>query len=198
MSSYSFGNEYGTDEINVGSYDIRDYLNTNDANNLHQINAIRDREVRILKKIKLYQPTCEQNRNRDVINYCHPNIYSKDGDYLERRRLDNIKNIEDHYFSGRQIRVNDCIPDTQKKIPKKIKEGFQSTNGYDDVSDMEYLQKDMEELEKKNNVLIMFVFFLAIIVIIQYAKITNDSKPVQLMLIPQSNQQPQTSQESDK
>ena len=63
---------------------------------------------------------------------------------------------------------------------------------------MEYLQKDMEELEKKNNVLIMFVFFLAIIVIIQYAKITNDSKPVQLMLIPQSNQQPQTSQESDK
>lgn len=187
MSSYSFGTEYGTDEINFGSDDIRDYLNTNDSNNLHKINSIRDREVRLLKKIKHYQPTCEQNKNRKIINYCHPNIYSRDGEYDERQRLDTINNIENHYFSGRQLRVNDCIPGKTKKIHKKNREGFQ----YSDIDDVQYLQKEMEDLEKKNNMLVIFVFFLVIVVLIQYAKVNNDNKPVQLMFLPQSGQQPQ-------
>jgi hypothetical protein len=52
----------------------------------------------------------------------------------------------------------------------------------------------MEDLEKKNNMLVLFIFFLVIVVLVQYAKVNNDSKPMQLMFIPQSNQTPQMAQ----
>lgn len=190
MSSYSFGTEYGTDQINVGSDNIRDYLNANDSNSMHQINTIRDREVRLLKKLKQYTPTCDQNRNRTSIDFCHPNVYSQDGVYDTSRRRDIIDNIENNYYSGRQLRVNNCLPSKLKKKSSggtTVKEGF----GVDDV---QYLQDEMEDLEKKNNMLVLFIFFLVIVVLVQYAKVNNDSKPMQLMFIPQSGQTPQMAQ----
>ena len=55
MSSFLFGTEYGTDQISVGSDNIRDYLNKDDSNELSQINAIRDKEMRLFKKLNQQQ-----------------------------------------------------------------------------------------------------------------------------------------------
>lgn len=166
--SYS-GPDYGYDQISVNSDDLKDFLYTTNANRLHDISKIREREVRLLRKINQYKPTCQENRDRNTIDYCHPSIFSKAGSYIEQQRMDTRKNIEDHYYSGRQFRVRDCTDAT--------KEGF-STN------DMQYLQNELYELEQKNNMLTMFIFFLFIVVMIQYAKVSNDTRPMQVLMMP--------------
>lgn len=166
MSSYSFDTEYGTDQISVGSDDIRDYLNSNDSNDLHQINAIRDREVRLLKKINQYSPTCEQN-NRNI-DPCNPSVYAKNVIYKEQHRVN-------------EYPPSICKTYPKKRLPKKstvsVKEGFQ-------IDDVKYLQGEVETLEKKNDMLVLLIFFLVIVVLIQYAKGNNDNKPMQLMFLP--------------
>ena len=182
MSSYSFGTEYGTDEINVGTDEIRDYLKTNDSNNLENINAIRDRETRLLKKIQHYQVSCEKDKNNNAkVDFCSPNVNLKNG-YNEIKR-DIINDIENHYFSGKRLNLNKCI----KEKTKNRREGFQFVDKKQDIYDMEYLKQEMSELEKKNNILLLFIFFLVIIILIQYSNINNDRNSVQLLLLP-SNQ----------
>ena len=48
MSSFSFGSDYGTDQIHVGTDDIVDfnlqYTKNDDINSLSQINAILNKE----------------------------------------------------------------------------------------------------------------------------------------------------------
>ena len=160
------------------------------STSMHQINTVRDREVRLLKKLKQYTQTCDQNRNRASIDFCQPNVYSQDGVYDTHRRRDIIDNIENNYYSDspfKNIRVNNCLP---SKLKKKSSGGTTVTEGFG-VDDVQYLQDELEDLEKKNNMLVLFIFFLVIVVIVQYAKVNNDSKPMQLMFIPQSGQTPQ-------
>jgi hypothetical protein len=173
MSSYEFGDEVGTDQINMTSVDIRDYLSMNGSNQMSQINTIRDRELRLLKKIKHYTPQCPTN---DINNNIHSNEYCKTDFYLHDtphekiRHRDVVDNVEDNYFSGRQIRGDKCIPNNQHKntrpVKKKIMDNF--TN-----ADFEYLNIEMEDLEKRNDSLVLFIFFLVIIVILQYSKINS-------------------------
>ena len=172
MSSFLFGTEYSTDQISAGSDNIRDYLNMDDSNELSQINAIRDKEMRLFKKLNSYTPTCESNKNRKYMDYCQQSVYVNDGMNLEKLRQDIINDIENKYFLGREIRVRDCIPDKTEKIQT---EGFNNFNN---------LQDKISEIEKKNDMLLLFIFFLVIVVIIQYTK--NIDK-MQVMMMPMQN-----------
>lgn len=58
MSSYAFGNEYGTDQIHVDSYNVRHYLN--DSINMND--TIKNRELRIRKKIEEYSPKYDKTQ----------------------------------------------------------------------------------------------------------------------------------------
>jgi hypothetical protein len=183
MSSYSFGAEYGTDEINVGSDDIRDYLNADDSNEMSKINAIKDRETRLMQKIKHYTPTCGGDYKSDP---CNPDVYSIEGQRRHERRRDIAKNIEDHYFSNREMRSR-CTPTKKTDYMKRKTEGF-------NIDEIIYLHDEMEDLEKKNNMLVMFIFFLVVIVLVQYAKCNNDiNKPVNSMYIPNIQKSPPNS-----
>jgi len=157
---YSAGSDYGYDQINVDSGSLKDFLNTTDANRLHNIDKIRERELRILKKIEQIKPTCQENRDRYESGDTPPSLYSKAGSYIEQRRMEKRKNIENYYYSGREMRDQCKESDT--------KEGF---------NDMKYLQHELESAEKKNDMLVVFIFFLAIIIMIQYAKAFNNPQP---------------------
>jgi len=170
-----FGTEYGTDQISAGSDNIRDYLNTDDSNELSQINAIRDKEMRLFKKLNSYTPTCESNKNRKYMDYCQQSVYANDGMNREKLRQDIINDIENKYFSGREIRVRDCIPDKTEKI---------QTEGFNNFNNFNNLQDKISEIEKKNDMLLLFIFFLVIVVIIQYTK--NIDK-MQVMMMPMQN-----------
>ena len=191
MSSFLFGTEYGTDQISAGSDNIRDYLNKNDSNELSQINAIRDKEMRLFKKLNSYTPTCESNKNRKFMDYCQQSVYADDGMHREKLRQDIINDIENKFFSGQEIRGHDCIPDKKEKIKS---EGFNNGNRLDRLdnfnnfnrldngnrldnfnrldnsNNINSIQNKIYEIEKKNDMLLLFIFFLVIVVIIQYTK----------------------------
>ena len=191
MSSFLFGTEYGTDQINVGSDDIGNYINYNNPNNLNQINAIKNKESRLLKKFNQYTPTIKNNtqnnntrnnstRNNNTRNNSTRNnntrnnddsVYANDGLNLDKLRYDIINDIENKYFAGNEISVKDYIQETNEKRvknPRKytgkniVSEGFNVR-----LNDLHY---ELEEMEKKNNMLLVFIFFLVIIIIIQYSK----------------------------
>jgi hypothetical protein len=166
MSSYSFGHEYGTDQINVGFDNVHENLYMDDVNDLHQINAIRDRELRLMKKINQYKPTHKQPKNTHGGFVRSPNIYSENSIPRENQLIDD--------------RYNNVTPTPPQKQIQSVNDGFQA-------DDVKYLQNELMELEKKNNVLVAFVFFLVIIVLIQYAKTNNDNKPMQFMILPSGN-----------
>lgn len=184
--SYSSGIDYGYDQISVEPDDMADLLYTTDANKLHTINKIQERENRLLRKIKEFKPTCQENRQRNSKNYCKPSLFFKEGSYIEHNRMNKRKNIEDYYFGGQEFRGNDC----DKSDPDR-KESFTTT----DVRD---LHEELEELEKKNNIMVMFIIFLVVVVIIQYAKINNDAMPIQMMMLPPNpSKKPQSNQTSE-
>ena len=206
MSSFLFGTEYGTDQISAGFDNIRDYLNKNDSNELSQINAIRDKEMRLFKKLNSYTPTCESNKNRKFMDYCQQSVYADDGMQREKLRQDIINDIENKFFPGQEIRERDCIPDKKEKIKS---EGFNNINRLDNFNRLDNnnfnnfnrldnfnnnfnninsIQNKIYEIEKKNDMLLLFIFFLVIVVIIQYTK--NIDK-MQIMTAPTQQALPQ-------
>lgn len=188
--SYNLGTDYGYDQINIDSNDFRDFLSTTDANRLHNIDKINERETRLLQKINRFKPTCAQNRDRNSIDYCPPSLYSKEGSNIEQNRMEMRKNIEDYYFAGKEYRIGDCRAPQQKNprlksartpIRTDHKEGF-------DGDDLQYLHDELENIEKKNNMLLLFIFFLVIVVVVQYSKINNSAHPMQLMVLPSGSE----------
>ena len=214
--SYNLGTDYGYDQINVDSNDFRDFLATTDANRLHNINKINERENRLIQKINRYKPTCAENRGRNSIDYCPPGLYSKAGSNIEQNRMEMRKHIEDYYFAGKEYRIGDCQSPPQKspqfkpaqeRLRNSVKnyleadrervnsthanstranstrEGFSGGEGFDS-NDLRYLHDELENMDKKNNMLMLFVFFLVIVVMVQYSKINNNSQPMKLMILP--------------
>lgn len=173
---YSSGSDYGYDQITSDHDNLKDILNPPYANRLRSIDKINEREVRLLKKIEQIKPSCQETRDSYSMDYCTSpskgnRLHTKYGSYTEQQRMNKRRNIEDHYFSGREMRVKGC----REKKPKKpeIREGF--------VSDIQFLQDELDAAEKKNNTLIMFVLFLVVVVMIQYSKVSND--PYQKILL---------------
>jgi hypothetical protein len=181
--SYSLGTEYGYDQVHVDANDFRNFLSSTDANTLHTIPSIDNRENRILRKINQFRPSCQENRDRNSIDYCPPNLYSPAGESIESDRMKMRKNIEDYYFSGREHRIGDCRQPEQpkqSKQPSLVKEGMSTTNGGDDI-------RTRTELEKQNNLLVLFAVCLLIIILVQYSKLHNDPR-TQIMLVPSMQQ----------
>jgi hypothetical protein len=203
MSDFS-GAEYGNDQVNFDTDDIKDLLYTTNANQLHDVNKIQEREARILRKINEFRPTCQENRTRNNNSDCKPSIFSHAGSYIEQNRMDRRKNIEDFYFGGREARMRDCndthaIRKEQQNLRKKSQkirfnvDDIQSGSTYKrrtdkketfSAGDAQFLQDEIDEMEKKNNLLVVFIFFLVILVIVQYAKINNGAPPIQVMMLP--------------
>ena len=135
---YSSGTDYGYDQIHIGSEPLEsaglnDFVTSTNANRLHNIDKIREREVRLLKKLNQLKP------NMKNYDYENPSLYNKVGSFIEQQRMDTRKNIEDHYFSGRELRL-------RKKKKKRMMEGFKGN--------MKYIQDELDASEKKNDTLI--------------------------------------------
>ena len=113
---YSSGADYGYDQINVGSDNFKDFLNTTNANRLSNIDKIREREVRLLRKIEQIKPSCQENRDRYSTDHCPPSLYTKAGSYIEQQRMNKRRNIEDHIFQVRR-----CASMSVKLRKKKSK-----------------------------------------------------------------------------
>jgi hypothetical protein len=152
MSSFLFGTEYGTDQINVGSDDIGNYINYNNPNNLNQINAIKNKESRLLKKFNQYTPTIQNNnntrnnntrnnntrnnntrnnntRNNNTRNSDDYSVYANDGLNLDKLRYDIINDIENKYFAGNEISVKDYIQETNEKHVKNHRQNTGNNTG---------------------------------------------------------------------
>ena len=53
------------------------------------------------------------------------------------------------------------------------------------------MQEELEELERKNNMLTFFIFFLVIMIIVQYAKAYNDPMSISVMILDPRATQPE-------
>ena len=203
---YSSGASYGYDEINFYPENLNDFLITTDANRLHKIDKINERETRLLKKIQNIQPTCSDMRERYKTNYCKPNLYSKLGSYVEQKRMNERDNIEDYYFSGRERRITDCREEknvkksenNNKKSEKNVKKSEKNVKKSEknvkkseknvkksEKEGFNSMRDELYNMEQKNNTLILLIVFLVIICIVQYTKCSN-VKPM-VMFLPNPN-----------
>jgi hypothetical protein len=211
INSYLDNAEYGYDQINIGSSDINQILNTLDTNSIHDIDTIREREVRMFNKLNDYQPL-QSNPYNDY----QPNLYGEAGSERVRSRRNVKEDIEKYYYGTGSVlkdqlkypsETNQTTIDYpmlyRKQTPslsqlkamqlkEKKTESFQG-----EISDMEYLQDELYKMEQKNNMFVIFIFFLVIVVLVQYAKGSND--PMRILVvptgssgIPQSNSENQT------
>jgi hypothetical protein len=187
--SYNLGTDYGYDQINISSNDFRDFTLTGDANRLNNIDKINERETRLLQKINRFKPTCEQNRDRNSIDYYPPSLYSKKGSNIEQNRMEMRKNIEDYYFAGKEYSIGNCKTPRRVNTKSNCKEAF-TEEGFNGA-DLQYLHDELKNIEKKNDMLLLFVFFLVIVVVVQYSKINNTSNPMQLMILPTGSETPE-------
>jgi len=177
MSSFSFGAEYGNDQISAGS-DY--YINYDEVNYLSQINKIKNKEDRIYKKINKLS---ECPRSGKIIDYCKTSVYANDGSGRERTRQAIIDDIENQYFSGREP-VKSCNPAPIEKlnampiVMQSNKEPFKSSQRnpaerFDDTD-------RFNELEKNNTMLMYLVLFLVVIIMVQYSK----SEKMHIVMVP--------------
>jgi len=89
MSSYAFGNEYGTDQINIDPYN-------NTQHYLNNTNMIKNREMRILKKFEEYSPKYNTISSVDSEPYYLPSINkinkkNKDVNEISKVNISDIK-----------------------------------------------------------------------------------------------------------
>ncbi len=183
--SYGFGDEYGDDQIHVGVEDVREYLGPFDVNRPGGVKSINARETRLRKKIQQYTPSCERKREMALES---PDFFTRDGMYETRRRKEIRDNIERKYYGDRELRDG---PDCKFECPHK--EQFtqvqsklaNSQNGQkSQQNQMNTMHQEMLEMEKKNNMLVMFIFFLAVVILVQYSKLRNDPRSMQFLVMP--------------
>lgn len=93
--------------------------------------------------------------------------------------LDNNKNNYKGEFMERLERDNYSYIN-KSKTPNSKTESFSNRS-----NDINFLQNEIDEMEKKNNNLIIFIFLLIVVILVQYAKINND--PVRVMFLPTRN-----------
>lgn len=178
MSSFSFGAEYGNDQISAGS-DY--YINYDEVNYLSQINKIKNKEDRIYKKINKLS---ECPRSGKIIDYCKNSVYANDGSGREITRQAIIDDIENQYLSGREP-VKSCNPVPIEKlnampivmqsnaVPFRQSQRKPISESFDDAD-------RFNELEKNNTMLMYLVLFLVVIIMVQYSK----SEKMHIVMVP--------------
>jgi hypothetical protein len=145
-------------------------VSTTDANSLHEINNIRTRENRMFKKLKELQST-QSAPNKDCTSCCDTNICGVRGNQKVNARNNIKNNIEDYSMNNLdETRISEAFG--QKK------------------NDIDFLQNEINIMDKKNSNLIIFIFLLVIIVLIQFAKSSNDPVKVYMMHVPKGNPVP--------
>lgn len=207
VHSYLDNVEYGYDQINVGSSEFNHVLNTLDTNNIHNIDTVREREIRMFNKLNEYQPLqTTPIKKLTSYNYCRPDLFSLGGEQHVQLRHNIKENDEDyHYGSGnnfkdqinyythsnKQEKLGYTQDLYQKQTPRinsnrcNSNKKIQIESFYDNQDDIVFLQEELDKIEQKNNILVIFIFFLVIIVLVQYVKMNND--PIQVLLVPISN-----------
>lgn len=141
MGSYSLGTEYGTDQININSPVFSDFLRRDEYNDFHQINKIKDREIRLYEKIKAYNNI---NNNKECFNYqtIPSTAYSKN--IPDKKILHSAESMAQDSCRGYYVN--------------------QAPNNTDT------LKTEIENLEKKNNTLIVLLCILLVVILTQYSK----------------------------
>jgi hypothetical protein len=190
--SYLSGGEYGYDQIHVGVEDIQAYAGPFDVNRPDGVTALKNRETRLFKKIKNYAPSCERKRE---MAHEDPDFFTRDGMYETHRRQQIRDNIERYRFGDKELRDK---ADCKCKCNKESMSSSNSSNNSSNDSSNEQLndiRHEIMEIEKKNNMLVLFVFFLAVVVLVQYSKLHNDPSAMRVLMMPgnsigQSAEQP--------
>ena len=184
--SYGFGDDFGNDQIHVAVDDVREHLGPFDANRPNGVKTINARETRLRKKIKQYTPSLE--RKQELARE-KPDFFTRDGMYETRRRQDIRDNIELKYYGDKELRAGpscngkDCL---HKEHFVQVKKQLNASKNHqnDQQNQMSDMYQDMMAMEKKNNMLVMFVFFLAVVILVQYSKLRNDPRAMQFLVMP--------------
>lgn len=190
MNSYFNGDEYGYDQINVGSTDFNIYksFNTNT-----QIDNIREREKRLLNKMNNFSSdgnlkpfaTCAPSKECDKYlssskqtnnNHHHDHTYERNYDThgLYPKKKDDCQYYHQNIISGNK---------TIFPFLKREQEGMYGgeTHIGNHNIDVEKLHNQIDELDQKNNLLVIFIFFLVIAILVQYSKHNND--PLKVLMV---------------
>jgi hypothetical protein len=166
MSSYSAGTHYGYDEINVNSTDmsIGGHFESNG------ITSIKTREMRLQQKLNM-------NPMRDPYDDLRVDHYSPMGINQTKLRRQITRNPEDYFIMGQNDYNNRIRKMKTFKSDKK-----QATVGELTIKNNQ-IKKDLDDLERQNNLLTFLAFFLVIMIIVQYARAYNDVKTVSVTIL---------------
>ena len=163
-NSYLTGTEYGYDQISINSDEYYHTLKTLDTNSINKIPTIREREMRVFHKMNI--------PDNNIVCDRKPDLFSPNGVKCKEKR-DNIrKNIEEYYHDTNNGRIARNMLQTQSRpctnnYPHMVHTDKFMQESMSNKSDMEYLINEMSELEKKNNMFLMFIYFLILVIIIR-------------------------------
>jgi hypothetical protein len=184
-------------------------LSTTDANSLHEIDNIKKREDRMFKKLTDLQ-TSQTSPNKDCTNCCGTDICGLKGNQRFETRNNIKKNIEDYQYRPvkypqfdsqgiypgttqltknypnsilQNIKKSENSQSVKRNSNSRISEAFGQSSDTHSDTDIEFLQNEINAMEKKNNNLVIFIFLLVIVVLIQFTKSNND--PVRVFMMPQ-------------
>jgi hypothetical protein len=173
MSSYSAGTQYGYDEINVNSSDFAGIGSNFDSSG---IKSIKSREMRLQQKLNMNQ--CNPYDDLKVDHYSEVGIDRT----KSRRKI--IRNPEDYFVMGQNDytnnnKKNNALESFKNPVDIHIKTLTKKNSK---------MQEVLEELDRKNDILTFFIFFLVIMIIVQYSKSYKDPTISVMILDPRATQ----------
>ena len=173
IQSYLSGEEYGYDQINVGSDEFSQIFKTLDTDS--NIDLIRNRENRIFNKINstIEQPVKNLFNTSPVLN-----------------KPDNVSDMYQIFEKYYEKKMKPKEMPYMCRYPQVL--NYQKNNGIEPMTDMASLETEVMELDKKNNMLTVFIFFLVVIILIQYTK--SPTEQVRFVVIPESQMNSITAQ----
>jgi hypothetical protein len=195
MDSYGLGTEYGTDQINVSNNIFPDFLRY-DNNDFHQINKIKDHERRLQEKLNTYNKYNGANtaRNNMLRNEAPPPMvypwYNSANQNAQTNHMSQNKEPF-NYRANQPVTVTQApSPMPQQVVSQQVASGpvystYSGGAGRQLPTDVNVLQHELVNMEKKNNTLIFLLCVLVIIIITQYSKSNNMMMyPYQSAMVP--------------
>jgi hypothetical protein len=168
MSSYSDGINYGYDEINVNSSNFTDNGDHFESNG---IKSIKSRERRLQQKLHMNMPGPGDLR---------VDHYSESGCDNTKIRRQIIQQPEDYFVMGQNDynKKAHTLESFKGKLQKQTNRNIKLLTTKNNK-----LQEDIEDLEYQNKMLTFFIYFLIIIIIVQYSNTYNVTKSINVTLV---------------
>jgi hypothetical protein len=194
---HSFADDigFGYDQISVSLSEFNYNTEGLDANSFNKISTVREREDRILKKLNVLQPPCINGNTRQSNGVCNPDLSSVDGVRRVQHRRDVKNNIENYFHTAgnyldKQLVYENNEPPIHTLIQNNKKEPVGNIESFSNsiINNVDLLQKELDDVMHRNDMLTIFIYVLLLVVIITILRDNSSRNSLKYLMMRNNNQ----------